>query len=87
MKKNIFMKKIKAPAYSWVIVFMGLLTVAGALGLARFGYTSLLSGMKDGLNLSEAQTGDLAAGNMIGYLLLALFGVFLLNLSFGVVIN
>ncbi|MBN1648625.1 MAG: MFS transporter [Spirochaetales bacterium] len=63
---------IKNSTYAWLIVLLGLITITGALGFARFGYTSLLSAMKQGLGLNEAQTGDLAAANMLGYLFLAI---------------
>ncbi|MBN2443186.1 MAG: MFS transporter [Spirochaetales bacterium] len=65
--------KTKKLHYGWIILFIGLLTVTGSLGFARFGYTVILPDMKDGLSLSEIQAGDLATGNMIGYLILALF--------------
>ncbi len=55
-------------------MFMSLLTVTGALGLARFGYTLLLPGMKDGLGLSYTQTGLLATWNLVGYLFFAAVG-------------
>jgi predicted MFS family arabinose efflux permease len=57
--------------YGWVIAVMSVVTVIGALGFARFGYTMILPSMKEGLGLSDAQAGDLATGNMIGYLALA----------------
>lgn len=57
--------------YGWVIAIMSVVTVIGALGLARFGYTMILPSMKDGLGLIDSQAGDLATGNMIGYLVLA----------------
>ncbi len=55
--------------YAWVIVFLGHLNVLSALGLARFGYTMILPSMKEGLRLTYAETGWLATGNFIGYLL------------------
>ena len=54
--------------YAWVIVSLGHLNVLCALGLARFGYTMILPAMKEGLQLSYAETGWLATGNFIGYL-------------------
>lgn len=58
--------------YGWIIAVMSVVTVIGALGFARFGYTMILPSMKEGLSLSDAQAGDLATGNMIGYLALAI---------------
>jgi MFS family permease len=55
--------------YAWVIVALGHLHVLSALGLARFGYTMILPSMKEGLQLTYAETGWLATGNFIGYLL------------------
>jgi sugar phosphate permease len=58
--------------YGWIILIVGVITVIGALGFARFGYTTIFPDMKVGLDLNDVQAGDIAAGNMIGYLLLAL---------------
>ena len=58
--------------FGYIILLVGVATVTGALGFARFGYTMILPGMKAGLGLSDAQAGDLAMANMIGYLVLAL---------------
>jgi len=55
--------------YAWVIVSLGHLNVLCALGLARFGYTMILPAMKEGLHLTYAETGWLATGNFVGYLL------------------
>jgi sugar phosphate permease len=60
--------------YGWIILATGLLTVFGALGLARFGYTLILPPMQEGLGLSNTEAGALATGNFIGYLCLALIG-------------
>lgn len=60
--------------YGLVVMFMSVVTVTGALGFARFGYTLLLPGMKDGLGLSYTQTGLLATWNLIGYLFFAAGG-------------
>ena len=57
--------------YGWIIAVMSVITVLGALGLARFGYTMILPGMKEGLSLTDSQAGDLATANMIGYLVMA----------------
>ncbi|MBN1497790.1 MAG: YbfB/YjiJ family MFS transporter [Spirochaetes bacterium] len=58
--------------YGYAILAVGVATVTGALGFARFGYTMILPGMKAGLGLTDAQAGDLAMANMIGYLVLAM---------------
>lgn len=58
--------------YAWVIVALGHLNVLCALGLARFGYTMILPAMKEGLQLTYAETGWLATGNFIGYLVSSL---------------
>jgi predicted MFS family arabinose efflux permease len=57
-----------------VIAASAVLTVAAALGFARFGYSMVLPGMKAGLSLTEVQAGDLATANMVGYLALSLLG-------------
>jgi sugar phosphate permease len=63
--------------YGWVILFMSVVTVLGSLGFARFGYTMILPHMKEGLGLTKTQAGNLATGNFVGYLVLAIVGGFL----------
>ena len=63
--------------YGWIILALAVTTVTGALGFARFGYTMILPAMKTGLSLTDSQAGDLAMGNMAGYLVLALAAGFL----------
>ena len=63
--------------YGWVILAVSTLTVMGALGFARFGYTMILPEMQKSLHLSNAQTGSLATGTAVGYVLLAAVGGFL----------
>jgi sugar phosphate permease len=63
--------------YGWVILFMSVVTVLGCLGFARFGYTMILPHMKEGLGLTKTQAGNLATGNFVGYLILAIVGGFL----------
>jgi len=63
--------------YGWVILFMSVVTVLGCLGFARFGYTMILPHMKEGLGLTKTQAGNLATGNLVGYLILAIVGGFL----------
>ncbi|MBN1697395.1 MAG: YbfB/YjiJ family MFS transporter [Spirochaetales bacterium] len=58
--------------YGWIILILGIIVVTGALGFARFGYTTILPDMKSGLGLTNVEAGDIASGNMIGYLVLAL---------------
>ncbi len=58
--------------YAWVTVALGHLNVLSALGFARFGYTMILPAMKEGLHLTYAETGWLATGNFIGYLVSSL---------------
>jgi sugar phosphate permease len=60
--------------YGWIVMVISMLTVLGALGLARFGYTMILPDMQAALSLSNTQTGVLATGNFLGYLALALVG-------------
>lgn len=71
------MKEKNRIHYGWIILVLGVATVAGALGFARFGYTMILPSMKSGLALTDSQAGDLAMGNMAGYLVLALTAGFL----------
>lgn len=60
--------------YAWLILATGTLVVFGSLGLARFAYSPILPHMQQGLDLNDAQMGALAAGNNIGYLVLAVIG-------------
>lgn len=60
--------------YAWIILAIGTLTVFGALGLARFGYTGLLPPMQAELGLDNTQAGGLATANMLGYLALSAIG-------------
>ena len=63
--------------YGYVILLVGILTVTGALGFARFGYTTILPSMKAGLNFNNSQMGLIATGNLIGYTAFSLIGGFL----------
>jgi predicted MFS family arabinose efflux permease len=58
--------------YGWIILAVSVITVFASLGFGRFGYTMIFPAMKAGLGLTDSQAGDLATGNMIGYLALAL---------------
>src|SRR5574342_281806 len=55
--------------YAWITAALGHLNVLSALGLARFGYTMILPSMKEGLGFTYAETGWLATGNFIGYMI------------------
>lgn len=71
------MKETMKPSsvhYSWVILFVATLVVFGSLGLARFGYTSVLPAMQADLEMTNAQAGMLATFNLVGYLTLAVIG-------------
>ena len=60
--------------YAWVIAFLSLMVVFGALGIARFGYTVVLPSMQAGLGLDNTQAGGLATANLVGYLALCAIG-------------
>ncbi len=53
------------------------MVVTASLGMGRMGYTMLLPSMQKSLGLTNTQTGDIAAGNLCGYLFLAVVGGFL----------
>ena len=55
--------------YGLVVLGLIILVVFSALGLARFGYTSILPAMQQALELSNTQTGLLQSWNLVGYLL------------------
>jgi MFS family permease len=55
-----------------VVLLLIVLAVFGALGLGRFGYTSILPAMQAGLGLSNAQMGELQSWNLLGYVLAVL---------------
>ena len=56
---------------------MGLLTTIGAHGFGRFAYSMINPSMIDGLGLSYTEVGNLATGNFVVYLVLAIVGGFL----------
>ena len=60
--------------YGWVVLGVSTLTVMGCIGFARFGYTLVLPAMQTPLGLSNAQTGALATGSFLGYLILSAIG-------------
>lgn len=57
--------------HAFVILALIVLAVFGALGVGRFGYTSILPAMQEGLRLTNTQTGTLQSWNLFGYLLTA----------------
>lgn len=59
--------------YGFVILGLVVLVVFSALGLARFGYTSILPAMQESLGLTNTQTGVLQSWNLVGYLLTVVF--------------
>jgi MFS family permease len=61
-------RKTSRVHYGLVVLALIVLTVFGSLGLARFGYTSILPAMQDSLRLTNAQTGGLQSWNLLGYL-------------------
>jgi len=62
-QKNIY------PHYGIIVLALIVCAVFSALGLARFGYTSILPAMQQGLGLTNTQTGQLQTLNLVGYLL------------------
>lgn len=59
--------------YGIIIMVMATIIVMAALGFGRFGYTTILPSMQEGLGLSHTETGLLATWNSLGYLLTVLF--------------
>jgi MFS family permease len=59
--------------YGVVVLGLVILVVFSALGLARFGYTSILPAMQEALRLSNTQTGVLQSWNLAGYVLTVVF--------------
>ncbi len=55
--------------YGVVVLALIVLAVFGSLGLARFGYTSILPAMQEGIHLTNRQTGELQSWNLLGYML------------------
>jgi MFS family permease len=55
--------------YGFVVLALVVLVVFSALGLARFGYTSILPAMQEALHLTNTQTGALQSWNLLGYML------------------
>jgi MFS family permease len=59
--------------YGFIVLGLVVLVVFSALGLARFGYTSILPAMQEALQLSNTQTGVLQSWNLVGYLMTVVF--------------
>ena len=59
--------------YGWVIAATGIFVLFSCIGLARFGFTVLIPGMRAGLGLSYQQLGCIGTTNFIGYLLAVFF--------------
>ena len=58
-------KQAPAMHYGFIVLALIVLSVFSALGLARFGYTSILPAMQEGLHLSNTQTGALQTLNLM----------------------
>lgn len=57
--------------YAFVVLTMGMLTVVGALALARYPYALILPSMKEALGLNYTEMGLLGSGFFVGYLVFA----------------
>jgi len=60
--------------YRWVVLAVGTLGIFAALGLARFGYATVLKPMKETLGITSAGAGIIASANLAGYMILAAIG-------------
>lgn len=58
----------------WAVLAVGTLGVFAALGLARFGYATVLRAMQQDLGFDNTTAGALATANLTGYLVLAVVG-------------
>ncbi|WP_455364214.1 YbfB/YjiJ family MFS transporter [[Eubacterium] cellulosolvens] len=56
------------------IIFSGFIAVLASIGFARFGYSMILPGMKDGLLLTYSQVGFMESANFLGYMIFAILG-------------
>ncbi|HIF89827.1 MAG TPA: YbfB/YjiJ family MFS transporter [Candidatus Thioglobus sp.] len=63
------------------ILLAGIISLFVAIGVARFSYTSLLPAMLDDETISLAFSGVMASVNYVGYLLGALFAIFIKSMS------
>ncbi len=60
--------------YGWTVLIMGTFAVFGALGLARFGYSTVLPAIQLDLALTNEHMGLLATFNLAGYLVMSIIG-------------
>ncbi len=60
--------------YGYWIMIIGVLTILGSLGFARFAYTMILPEMSNKLGFSNTQMGAIATANFIGYLFFSVVG-------------
>ncbi|MFA6111577.1 MAG: MFS transporter [Candidatus Latescibacterota bacterium] len=58
----------------WAVLAVGTFGVFAALGLARFGYATVLRAMQQDLGFGNTAAGALATANLTGYLVLAVVG-------------
>lgn len=65
---------MRATRYRWVILAVGFLSITGALGFGRFGYSAILPSMQEGLGLSSAASGSLTSWNLAGYTVMCVVG-------------
>lgn len=54
--------------YSWVVLVTVIFVVFSSIGLARFGYSTILPAMQVGLGMDNTQAGILATVSLTGYL-------------------
>jgi sugar phosphate permease len=64
----------RGPQYRWVILAMAFLSVFGAIGFGRFGYSAVLPAMQEALGLTSAAAGSLASWTLVGYTITAAVG-------------
>lgn len=60
--------------YAWLVLASGTIALVGAIGFARFGYSTVLPGMMSDLKLNYSQAGLLTTLALCGYLVMALIG-------------
>jgi MFS family permease len=65
---------MRSDRYRWIILAVALLSVTGALGFGRFGYSAILPSMQEGLGLSSAASGSLTSWNLVGYTIMCVVG-------------
>ncbi|MBN1629461.1 MAG: MFS transporter, partial [Thermoleophilia bacterium] len=62
------------PSYRLIVLGMAFLSVFGAIGLGRFGYSAILPSMQKALDITSAAAGSLASWNLAGYVISAAVG-------------